>query len=135
LPHQYRGNARTFNLAQLHFYQKDYGKVIELLRTVEFEDFTYNLVSKSILLATYYEEDEIEPLMSLLSSFRTYLNRHKDIPASRRKSYLDLIKYLKKLTRIQPRDKKNLQKLKEEVESTKGIASESWLKEKIAELE
>ena len=54
LPESFRDNAVTYNLALLYFYQKNYGKVIEKLRNVEFEDFSYNLNSKSMLLATYY---------------------------------------------------------------------------------
>ena len=135
LPDAMRENAVSFNLAQLYFYQKKYDKVIELLHRVEYEDFSYNLNSKTFLLMTYYEIDEIEPLYSLMDSFRTYLNRHKNIPNSRRKPYFDLIKYTKKLSRIMPGDEKTLKRLKLEVEQTKDIASIAWLKEKIAELE
>lgn len=135
LPEASRENAVTYNLAQVYFYQKRYEKVIPLLHAVEYEDLSYNLGSKSMLIATYYETDEIEPLYHLFESFRTYLNRHKDIPANRRKNYGNLIKYTKKLTRIRPGDNAALKKLKEEVENTKNIASINWLKEKIAELE
>ena len=137
LPNSFRENAVSFNLAQLYFTQKRYDKVISLLQTVEYEDFAYNLNSKSILLQTYYETDEIEPLYSLMDSFRTYLNRHKDFPASRRILYTNLIKFTKQLTKTLPGDKKAIEKLKKEVElaEPKGIASITWLKEKIAELE
>ncbi len=135
LPEASRENAVTYNLAQVYFYQKRYEKVIPLLHSVEYEDLAYNLGSKAMLIATYYETDEIEPLHSLFESFRTYLNRHKDIPANRRKNYTNLIKYTKKLTRIRPREQAALKKLKEEVENTKNIASINWLKEKISELE
>ena len=86
-----------------------------------------------MLLATYYETDEIEPLFSLFESFRTFLNRHKKFPANRRQNYLNLIKFTKKLTKLADRDKKGIQKLKEEVEATKNIASRNWLLEKIDE--
>lgn len=135
LPESMRDNAVSFNTAKLYFSQKRFEKVIELLRTVEYEEFTYNLNSKTMLLSTYYEMDEIEPLYSLMDSFRTYLNRHKDFSAAKRKPYLNLIKYTKMLTRITPGDKKALEKLKLEVEETKDISSLNWLKEKIAELE
>lgn len=135
IPSNLRENAVSFNLASLYFYQKKYDKVIELLNTVEYEDFSYNLNSKTILLVTYYETDDIDPLDSLLESFRTYLNRHKEIPENRRKSFTNLIKFVKKLTKIFPNDKKAIEKIKQEIEIDKNIASLSWLKEKIAELE
>ncbi len=135
LPESYRENAFTFALAQLYFYQKKHDKVIELLREVEYEDFTYNLNSKVMLLATYYEMDEIEPLYSLFESFRVYLNRNKSIPESRKNSYKDLIKFTKKLTRLFPGDQKGIEKLKKDVLENEHVASKGWLKQKLAELE
>ena len=135
LPEQYRDNSVTFNLARLNWYQKKYDKVVELLREVEYEDFAYNLGAKSMLLTTYYETDEIEPLYSLLESFRVYLNRDKKMPEQQKTYYRNLIKLTKKLTKIMPGDKKAIEKFKTEINETKGIADLRWLKEKIAELE
>lgn len=135
LPEDFRDNAVTYNLAQLYFYEKKYLDVIEKLRDVEFEDFSYNLNSKTMLLATYYELDEMEPLFSIFESFRAFLNRHKDFPVSRRQLYLNLIKYTKKISRLNPGDQKGVQKLKDEIENNKNIASYNWLQEKIMELE
>ncbi|MCB0518246.1 MAG: hypothetical protein H6577_20865 [Lewinellaceae bacterium] len=137
LPEIMRENAVSYSLATLYFYQKDYSKVIQQLQTVEYDDLTYNLNSKSILLHTYYEMDEVEPLYSLMDSFRTYLNRHKDFSAAKRIHYTNLIKFTKQLTKTLPGDQKAIDKLKKEVElaEPKGIASITWLKEKIAELE
>lgn len=135
LPIQYRDNAVSYNSARLYWYQKKHDQVIQLLREVEYEDVSYNLGSKSMLIATYYETDEIDALYFLLESFRAYLNRHKDIPAQRRNNYKNLIKFTKKLTKTRSGDKEAIKKLKDEIENTKGIADKKWLSEKIAELE
>ncbi|MBX2930021.1 MAG: hypothetical protein KF852_19465 [Saprospiraceae bacterium] len=134
IPEAYRENAVTYNLAQLYFYQKKYDKVIEQLRNVEYEDVSYNLNSKIMLLTTYYETDELEPLYSLFDSLRTYINRQNNIPKDRKENYKNLIKFTKKLTRIMPGDDKALQKLKEEIATTGNVASLNWLQEKIEEL-
>ena len=136
LPEKMRENAVSYNTAQLYFSQKKFEEVISLLRNVEYEDITYNLNSKTMLLSTYYEMDEIEPLYSLMDSFRTYLSRHNDLSTVKRKPYAKLIKYIKKLTRLMPGDKKGIEKIKLELKSEGGnVSSLSWLKEKIAELE
>lgn len=136
LPNALRDNTVTFNLARLYFYQKKFDKVIELLREVEYEDATDNVFAKSLLLQAFYEMEEIEPLYSLMDSFRAYLNRHKEIPIQKRKSYINLIRILKKLTNIVQGDKKEIDKLKMELENMEGIAAnKDWLQEKIAELE
>lgn len=135
LPEQVRENSLSYNLAQVFFFRKEYEKVLEQLRNVEYDDVAYNLGSKTMLLHTYYETDEIEPLHSLFESFRAYLNRHKDIPANRRKNYGNLIRFTRKLTRIVPGDRASVEKLRKELGETKNVASLNWLKEKLAELE
>ncbi len=135
LPETFRENAVHYNLSQLFFYKKDYNKVIELLQNVEYEDPAYNLGAKTMLMAIYYETDEIEPLYSLFDSFRVFLNRNKKISQKHKKLCLNLIKFVKKLTRINRRDKKEIEQLKLDVENSGGVASDTWLREKIAELE
>ncbi len=135
LPETSRENMLTYNLAQLYFYEKKYNKVIEQLQFVEYTDVTYNINSKSMLIATYYELEEIEPLYHLLDSFKVYLNRHKDIADQMKKLYSNLIKFTKKLVKIRPGDKNAIEKIKKELEMTKNVASIRWLREKIAELE
>lgn len=134
LEERYRANAITFNLAQLYFYKKEYQKVIEQLSQVEYEDMTYNLNSKTLLMASYYELDEIEALGSLLDTFRVYLNRNKELPATRRKHYLNTIGIVRKLSKLQPGDTKSVEKLIQEVESTQGVVSKNWILEKLAAL-
>jgi hypothetical protein len=131
---QYRANSVSFNMANLFMYKKDYNKVIELLQTVEYEDPSYNLNSKTILIATYYELDEIDSLTSLLASFEIYLRRNKEIPADRRQHYMQLIKFIRALIRIAPSDSKALQQLRKRIADTDGVVNKDWLLEKIDEL-
>lgn len=134
LDEKYRTNAITFNLAQLYFYKKEYQKVIQQLSQVEYDDMTYNLNSKTLLMASYYELDEIEALGSLLDTFRVYLNRNKELPATRRKHYLNTIGIVRKLSKITNGDSKQIEKLTNEVETTQGVVSKNWILEKLAAL-
>ena len=134
LPEDFRENAVSFNLARLYFDQKKYDAVIDLLRTIEYDDISYNLESKTMLLITYFETDEIDALYFLLESFRTYLNRHKEIPEQRRTYYKNLLRFTKKLSKIMPRDQKAIDKIKTEIAETAGF-NVRWLNEKIAALE
>ena len=135
LPIESRDNAVSFNLALVYFYQKKFDKVKEQLREVEYEDISYNLDSKSMLLAVYFEKDEDEALISLLDTFKTYLHRHKDIPIQRKDRYLNLMRFLKRLIKINPGDKKEIELLRNEIKAANGVVSEKWLLEKLAELE
>jgi hypothetical protein len=69
-----------------------------------------------------------------MESFRAYLNRHKDISSRRRKSFLQFIRFVKKLTRIMPGDKKQIEALREELRNSRGVASSQWIAEKIEDL-
>lgn len=135
LPEEHRDNAVTYNLAQLYFYQKKYSLVLEQLRFVEYDDMSYNLNSKTILIATYYELDEFDLLDSHLDTFNTFLKRRKDFTEERKEPYKALIKFTRRLSRLLPRDPKAKEKLKKEIEAHGNIANASWLLEKIAELE
>ena len=137
LPIESKDNAVSYNLALVYFYQKKYNKVISLLQSVEYEDIAYNLGSKSMLLAIYYEQDEDEALTSLMDSFKAFLHRHKDIADNKRLPYSNLMKYIKKLLKISPGDKKEIELIRKEIDEDRkvGIASEKWLLEKLAELE
>lgn len=135
LPESHKENAVTYNMAQLYFYKKQYDKVLEQLRFVEYDDMSYNLNSKVMLMLTYYELDEFDLLDSHLDTFEVFLKRRRDFTADRKQIYIWLIKYTRRLTRIIPGDKKSLQKLKDDVQSTKGVVNANWLLEKIADLE
>ncbi len=134
LPEQFRRNAVTYNLATLYFRKKEYDKVVEMLREVEYEEFSYNLNSKVLLMATYYEMDEIDPLHFLMESFRTYLTRHKEIPPDRRRIFHNFIRYTRKLTRIIPGDLKAIEKVRKELEADHEVVNKDWLFEKLEEL-
>ena len=135
LPADLRENAVSYNLAQVYFYKKDYDKVISILQFIEYDDLTYNLGSKAMLIAIYYERDEFEALLSLTETFKTYLNRHKDINTKMRVNYLNYILFVRRLTKIMPGDSKAVEFLRKEISDAKGVASERWLLEKLTELD
>jgi hypothetical protein len=135
LPKELRESAVSYNLANVYFNKKQYDKVQNLLQTVDYQDLTYSLGSKTMLMIIYYERDEFEALDSILKSFQTYLNRHKDIAETRRLQYLYLIKFVKRMMKIMPGDKKAVEQLKQEVLEANTTASQKWVLEKLKDLE
>jgi len=134
---KFRENAYNYNLASLNFYKKNYGRALKTLQKVDFTNVYYHLDSKSLLLKTYYELEETEPLLSLIDAFRIFLRRNKLISDHHRTIYLNQVKFVKKMLGIKIRagKSKKIHELKEEVESTKQIADMKWLREKIDQLE
>lgn len=131
---KYRNNAFEFSLARLEFYRKSFNKVLEHLNKVTFEDIWYNLGSKTILLTTYFELNELDALESLLQAFKMFIKREKSLTNDRKETYLNLVKFTNQLIKIHPKDKIKLEKLKAEIEETKGVVSKPWLLEKVDSL-
>ena len=134
LPENQRDNSLSFNLAQLYFYQKKYDLVIKTLQSVEYDDYIYNLNSKTLLICTYYDTGETDALFFLLDSFRAFLNRNNHIPENRKILYRNFVSIAKKLAKMTPKDDKAKHKLTSELEAMNNVASKNWLLEKLAEL-
>jgi len=83
-----------------------------------------------MLLKIYFELDETDALYSFFDSFKNYIYRHKEVGYGK-DNYLNLIKYAKKLLNTNPRDKKAIAKLTEEITQTQAIAEKAWLLERV----
>ena len=132
LKEPHRVNALNFSMARIKMYRKAYDEVISYLHQVDYEDFWYNINSRTILIAAYFELDEIDALENLLNSFKVYISRQKSMPESRRRNYLNLIKFTYALINIQPFETNKVQKLREDVEQNQMV-NKPWIKQKIKE--
>ncbi len=130
----FRKNAINYNLARLHYSRKQYRDALRLLLAVEFTDVYYHLDSKSLLLRIYYELEDWEPLLSLFNTFKIYLKRNKLISEYQRTTYINLVKFVRKLTRIKMGSKLPLEQVQQEIQQVKQIADLSWLQSKLDEL-
>jgi hypothetical protein len=131
LPASIRENARSYNLANVYSHQRQYGKVIELLASVEYSDVTYALGAKLILLRTYYEAGELLALDSLIESFRIYLRRNKLISKSVFREYGNFLNAVKKLTNLHGATQAEIDRYRQKVVENPAIVSKKWLLEKI----
>lgn len=130
---KYRENAIYFNLARVSFYRKDFQNVIEQLQQVDYEDVWYNLNSKTMLLAAYYELEEYDVLDYMSNSFKVFISREKTLSKERKKIFLTYVNILSKLSKLYKEDKSKLMSLKKEIFNTSAVASKSWLIEKMEE--
>ncbi len=134
LNRKYRDNALNFNLARIHWYKKEHNKVISYLSKVDFEDIWYNINSKTMLIATYYETEEFAVLENLITSFAAFIRREKSMEENRRKAYLNFLRMMGKLIKLFPINNEKLIKLEEEIKDINPMISKSWILEKIEEL-
>ncbi len=124
-----------YNFAFLHFGLKNFEEALIHLNQVIFEDSYYHITHKTLLICTYYELNESEPLKSAIEALRIYLMRNKsNISEYNHKAFQNFINFIKKLNRIKQGGKKPHDALLDEIEKVKLIVERKWLVEKIAEL-
>ncbi len=128
-----RENAFSYNLAKIRFERGDYAKVIEGLRDVVYDDVFYAVGSRWMLLRTYYELGEYLAFDALLDSFRHFLRRAKNISAVHRKEYLNALRFIHRLSNLDPRDKKKRSALREEIEKAAVLYGKRWFLEQLSD--
>lgn len=133
LPESDKENTVNYNLAMVYFYQKKFSEAQSYLAQVEYKNIDLNLNTKMLLLAIYYELGQDQVLESFFDSTISYLNRHKELTATRDRSYRNLVLFTRRLTRLLPNDKAGLEKLRQEVTEERYVVSKAWLEQKIEE--
>ena len=131
---KFRDNAVYFSLARLELNRENYNMVLEYLQRINYEDVWYQLGARTMQMAAYYALSEFDVLESFLSAFKMYINREKSLTKDRKTSYINMIKFTKKLIYVVPSEKSKIQKLRVEIENTKVVASKPWLLERVDEL-
>jgi hypothetical protein len=134
LDEKVRDSNVNFCLARLEGYRKNFRKLIGHLVNTEYTEVFQALLSRTLLLLSYYELKEIESLTFLLNSFKLYLDREKTLVTQRKTPYYNLIKFVRVLIKYNTKDKLKLEKLKSEIETTEWIVNKVWLLEKVDEL-
>lgn len=124
-----RHNAYHFNLALWHFRKKEYVPAQEILRRVEFRDVYYNLDARRMMVRMYYDTGESAALDSLLHSFRTYLQRHRNIGYHRELNF-NFVRCVQRLLQLEPGDDSALKKLRDKILHEQYLAEKEWLLEK-----
>lgn len=128
MPPRFYNDAFHFNLAELYFQQGRYGEVLKLLQQLTFTDSHYNMGSRMLIIKTFYERNDVEPLLSNLASFTRLLMRNKALSGAYQKTMLNFCKMLHQVLRVH-KDEKKRDKTAERISSTDMLAERSWLLE------
>lgn len=130
-----RANNYGYCKALLEFTEGNYPKAISHLQEVHFKDFTYRVNHQLLLLRTYYELGETEPLLSLLHTFRRFLNRSNALSIgqkAQRKAFLSILFQL--VFARERQDPKRTARIRRMLASPQKITDRTWLEKKFAEL-
>lgn len=130
---QDRENFKQYTLAKLLFEQKKYSEALKLLVQFESKHILVNLNAKQMLIKMYYEQDKVDILESLLDSLSIYLRR-KEIIGYHKANYQNIVKYTRKLLRLNPFDKEKRIALRQEIDKTSPLTEQTWLLEQLDKL-
>ena len=124
-----------FNMGALYFYQKKFREALPHLMQVKYLDVFFHLNCKSLLLKTYYELQETEPLFALCDTFRAFLRNNPTLSLNRIAAYRNFIDLSQKLYKTKYLGgKKTTLELEEQINTAKLISDKQWLTEKVKEL-
>lgn len=127
-------STKMLSMGQILFNKKEYQEVIGYMMNVDYIHVSYNLQSKLILAATYYELGEYDVLISFLHTFSTYLRRKKsELSSEKYDRHQKFITLLNQMIRIPPRHTEEWEAISERLKNDPEVVSHHWLMEKTRE--
>lgn len=130
---EYRDSITNYCMAMVSINKKDYSKAMRLLATTEIKDVFIHLNAKTMLLKMYYELDEADALESLLESMRTFIQR-KQVIESYKANYQNIVKFTRKLIRIKPYDKLQIENLRKAITEASPLTEKQWFLQQLDKL-
>jgi hypothetical protein len=126
---KHRESTFNYNLAIFYYQKPDYERAMELLQKAEFDDLSHNLSARRMLLRIYFEKDERDALSSLITSFKNFIYRHRELGTVPRNGYLNLLKFVSRLLSFDHYDKAAVAQLRKEITATEQLVEKAWLLE------
>jgi len=135
LEEKHKESFTHFNLAKLFYEKEDFQSALDMLSNYEPKDILINIDAKIMLLKIYYELNEFQVLESLLESMRAYLQRKKKMIGTQYlELYKNIIRYTKKLIKVNPYNKDQVAKLRQEIEAATPLTEKKWLLKQVDSL-
>ena len=124
----FRASAIAYNSANLFFHQGQFDTALRTLMQVEFSDIFYALDTRRMMLMIYFERGDTDALLSLVASFRAYLNRNKFISAQNKSAYKAFVDWAARIYRFSASELQNQREaLLREIRETHPLVAQEWL--------
>jgi hypothetical protein len=128
LPEPVRESSYLYSLSLCSFERGDYGKSLEFLSAVKFEEAYQKVEARILQIMIYYELDSDETLRSSLEAFRHFIKNNKLIPEKRKIPYTGFYRALNKLISIKKRsDVHDMIRFMDELKLWRSISNREWL--------
>lgn len=131
LPLKVRETTIAYNKARLYYDTRQFDRVLDTLLHLQHDEVQFNLISKVLIVKTFYEKNEIQFLENYIQSFKAYILRNKEMNQQNKKIHLNFLKMMKKLIRLEYASKDAIAQFKETIVSTENLPDKIWFLEKI----
>ncbi len=132
IPKESRQSAASFNYARIYFAQKKFKKVLKELLQVQFSDIYYELGARVLIIKVYMEQDDLPLAETSITSFKSYINRDKNISTSQKEIYMNFLTHTLWLAKYS-QNHTLLRKKFELFKQTPNITEKDWLQSKYEE--
>ncbi len=133
LPEHSQEASYRYNMAAIHFAREEFRAAVELVKEVKFNFLPYNLNKESLLLKSYYELGAIEDMTRVSNRFDKYIRNNKQISKEIQFQYLNFIKYIKKISKIERGNQLKINILEKELQKQKQVFHIAWFYQKLAQ--
>lgn len=132
LPLKVRETTIAYNKARLFYDTRQFDRVLDALLYLQHDEVQFNLISKVLIVKTFYEKNEIQFLENYIQSFKANILRSKEMNQQNKKKHLNFLKMMKKLIKLEYASKDAIEKFKEAIVSSENLPDKIWFLEKIA---
>ncbi len=134
LPIEIKEDVYLYNKANLLFYQKEYDKVLQSLRTSKFKDVFYKLSSRRLQIKVFYtllkkDETYFEILQNTLNAFKKYIYTNDEVTENYKEGNKNFLRFIYKLIELDVRQQNHIIDFFYELDTVSQIAEYDWLKE------
>ncbi|MCB0527880.1 MAG: hypothetical protein KDC65_05345 [Saprospiraceae bacterium] len=127
LPAQYADNTYRYNLAQYHYFMKNYGDAQHSLLQVETSDVLLNVTVRSLLIKIYCETEQDELLHSYLEATRIFLHRNQLLDPQLKRQMQKFVEFTAKFGKVMPGDRERFHELLAQLPPASEMMHREWL--------
>jgi hypothetical protein len=132
---EHKENLHTLLSGFIKFFERRFEDSLSCLNKVKYDINLYKLDVRKLQLMNYYELNHVESALSLIASFKEFLNNNKKLTGDERAKNLKMVSVYSKLIKI--KDKYNeyeLMRLESEINNNPNMLFADWFVQKVEQL-
>jgi hypothetical protein len=123
-----RKNIQQYSLSMLSFEKEDYEKALNYVNKINPQRTSLKLDIKNILLKLYFVMGYYESAISLLDSYKAFLQNNRTISSDRKLRHQNFLKVVKQLIKYKSDPAKiNLEIISDRISKTQYLIHRKWL--------